>query len=212
MSSASPGQFRAARLSEPGEPPWDVALLYPLQGSWTERDYLDLGTNHLVEFSDGCIEVLPMPTKRHQQIVRYFFLALHQFVSSRGLGEALFAPLPVRLWPGKFREPDVVFLRPQRGEHAGQPEGADLAVEVVREGDENRRRDVETKRLEYARARIPEYWIVDPESIRVTVLVLEDAAYREHGVFGPGETATSVVLPGFAVSVGELFSRRIPLE
>jgi len=205
MSSASAFPSPASRLSQLGEPPWDVALLYPLQGSWTERDYLELGTNRLVEFSDGCIEVLPMPTKLHQRIVRFVFLVLQEFVSARGLGEVFFAPLPVRLWPGKFREPDLVFVRPGRGEHAGQPEGADLVMEVVSEGEENRRRDFETKPAEYAQAGIPECWIIDPESRRVTVLVLEDASYRQHGVFGPGETATSATLPGLAVAVADLF-------
>lgn len=183
-----------------------MALLYPLQGSWTEHDYLELGTNRLVEFSEGCIEVLSTPTKLHQRIARFLFLLLQECVSARALGEVFFAPLPVRLWPGKFREPDIVFVRPERGEYAGQPEGADLVVEVLSPGEENRRRDVETKRGEYARAGIPEYWIVDPEARRVTVLVLEGAAYREHGTFGPEDTATSATLPGLAVSVAELFA------
>ncbi len=81
MSSASARHFPTTRLSQPGEPPWDVALLYPLQGSWTEPDYQ-----------------------------------------------------------------------------------------------------------------------------RVTVLVLEDATYRQHGLLGLGDTATSVLLPGLAVSVTELFA------
>jgi len=206
MSSAAASQSPASRLSQLGEPPWDVALLYPLQGSWTERDYLELGTNRLVEFSDGCVEVLPMPTKLHQRIVRFLFLVLQEFVSARGLGEVFFAPLPVRLWPGKFREPDILFVRPERAEYGGQPEGADLVIEVVSEGEENRRRDFETKPQEYARARIPECWIVDPANQRVTVLVLEDSTYRQHGVFAPGDTATSAILPGLAVPVTDLFA------
>jgi Uma2 family endonuclease len=206
MSSASAHHSPTSRLSQPGEPPWDIALLYPLQGSWSESDYLELGTNRLVEFSDGCIEVLPMPTKLHQQIVRFLFLLVQQFVSARGLGEVLFAPLPIRLWPGKFREPDLVYLRQGRGEYRGQPEGADLVMEVLSEGEENHRRDFETKRQEYAQAGIPEYWIVDPEALRVRVLILEEGTYREHGDFGPGDTASSAVLPGLTVSVADLFA------
>jgi Uma2 family endonuclease len=206
MSSTSTTHFPVTGLSRPGDPPWDIALLYPPQGSWTEHDYLGLGTNHLVEFADGCIEVLPMPTKGHQRLVRFLAFLFQQFVLARGLGEVLFAPLPVRLWPRKYREPDLVFLRPGRGEYAGQPEGADLVVEVVSEGEENRRRDLEIKRQEYAQAGIPEYWIVDPDQQQVTVLVLTNGAYRQHGIFGPGDTATSVVLPELTVAVAELFA------
>jgi len=206
MSSVSAHDAPASRLSQPGEPPWDIALLYPLQGSWNESDYLELDTNHLVELSDGCIEVLPMPTKLHQRIAQFLFLVLHEFIAARGLGEVFLAPLPVRLWPGKFCEPDIVYLRQGRGEYRGQPEGADLVVEVLSEGEESHPRDFETKRQEYAQAGIPEYWIVDPESRRVTVLVLEEGTYREHGVFGPGDTASSVVLAGLAVSVADLFA------
>jgi hypothetical protein len=40
----------------------------PEQGAWTEEQYLRLTdhTNQLVEFTDGVLEVLPMPTDRHQ--------------------------------------------------------------------------------------------------------------------------------------------------
>ena len=47
------------------EPAWQIATLFPNQGVWDEGDYLALTTNHLVEFSDGYIEVLPMPTMSH---------------------------------------------------------------------------------------------------------------------------------------------------
>ncbi len=206
MNFPSTYDMRGSRLSKPGEPPWDIALLFPVQGNWSEGDYLELSTNHFVELSHGCIEVLPMPTKLHQRIVQFLFLVLHEFVSARKLGEVFVAPLPVRLWPGQFREPDIVYLRPGRGEFRGQPEGADLVMEVVSEGEENRRRDMEEKRKDYAQAGIAEYWIVDPETQRVTVLVLKEGTYREQGVFGPGDTASSVVPAGFAVSVSDLFA------
>ena len=60
------------------------------------------------------------------------------------------------------------------------------------------------------RARVPgrrrtEYWIVDPPEETLTVLTLDGEGYVEHGVFGGGETATSVLLPGFAVDVTAVF-------
>src|SRR2546423_14435448 len=85
------------------EPAWDIARLFPNQGVWDEGDYLALATNHLVEFSDGFIEVLPMPTSSHQFIVQYLSNLLLAFISRRNLGSVLFAPLRVRLRKGKFR-------------------------------------------------------------------------------------------------------------
>jgi len=187
-----------------------VALLFPLQGSWTEDDYLELDTTRPVEFSEGSIEVLPMPTKAHQRIVRFLFLLFDGYVTGKQIGEVLFSPLPVRLWPNKFREPDIIYLRSGRAEYRGRPVGADLVVEVISEGEENRRRDLETKPLEYARAGISEYWIVDPEKQQIVVLTLEGDAYREHGVFGMEERATSLLLPGMDVSVQETFAAGQP--
>src|SRR5579862_9280098 len=101
-------------VSRPGEPFWEIAYLYPTQGDWSEQDYLSLGTNHMVEFSDGCLEMLPMPTPFHQRIVHFLIRVFDAFVAANTAGELLFAPMPVRLWPGTFREPDIVYLRPDR--------------------------------------------------------------------------------------------------
>lgn len=188
-------------------PAWDIARLFPHQGHWTEEDYLALNTSQLVELVDGCVEVLPMPTIFHQLIVKYLHRALDDFVTPLALGLALFAPLPVRLWPVHLREPDVLFLRSGRVRDKKEPpDGADLVMEVVSEGEKNRERDLQIKRREYAKARIPEYWIVDPELQTISVLTLVDDEYQVHGEFHPGQLATSVLLPGFTVDVAAAFA------
>ena len=65
-----------------GEPAWDIALLYPEQGQWSDEDYLAAteSTNRLVELSDGMLEVLPMPKTTHQLIVQYLNGVLLAFV------------------------------------------------------------------------------------------------------------------------------------
>lgn len=183
------------------EPTWDIAHLFPAQGMWSEEEYLALRPNRLVEFSSGIVEVLTMPTESHQIIVAYVYGVLLAFVTQRRLGTVLFAPLRVRLWPGKYREPDVVFMLAEHAARRGEQfwDGADLVVEVV--SDDDRRRDVETKRHEYARAGIPEYWIVDPARGCITVLQLDGQRYRVHGEFERGTQATSVLLPGLVVDV-----------
>ena len=80
-------------------------------------------------------------------------------------------------------------------------EGADLVMVVVSPDDPER--DRVTKRVEYARAGIPESWIVDPMDGIITVLRLEGEAYVEHGIFPRGQTATSAALAGFSVDVTE---------
>ena len=69
--------------------------------------------------------------------------------------------------------------------------------------------DSEIKRREYALAAIPEYWLIDPTSQTVTVLVLPTDAdrYCVQGVYAAGSKAASASLPGFAVDVGALFTQ-----
>jgi Uma2 family endonuclease len=197
----------------PGRPAWEIAYLYPAQGSWSEADYFALESNHMIEFSDGWIEVLPMPTALHQLIAQFLFTALNVHVTAHALGQAYMAPLPVRLSAGKIREPDVLFLRPGRLKNVrGYPDGVDLAMEVVSDDPEGRKRDFETKREEYANAGIPEYWIVDPEKRRVIVLTLAGSSYRVFGDFRLGSVATSVLLPGFTVNIDDLFAPAVRIE
>lgn len=185
------------------EPAWDVALLFPAQGAWSEDDYLALETNQLVEFSHGRIEVLPMPTDRHQAIVGFLYLLIRQYTRARG-GVVRMAPLRIRLWQGKLREPDLLFLGHQTDTRRQEAfwTGADLVVEVVSPDDP--KRDLVDKRREYAQAGIPEYWIVNPHEESITVLQLATDRYVEHGIFTRGAVATSATLMGFAVPVDDV--------
>lgn len=188
------------------EPTWEIAQPFPGQGQWGEDEYLMLNTNHYVEFSYGRLEVLSMPSERHQDIALIMAELFRRFLRKTTVGKVAIAPLPVQLWPGKFREPDVLFMLVQnahrrRGQHWV---GADLVMEII--SPESRHRDTVTKRSEYAQAGIPEYWIVDPELHRITVLRLQDQDYVEHGDWGEGGLATSALLPGFSVSVDDVFA------
>ena len=142
-----------------------------------------------------------MPSPKHQKIVLFLYRILFRFVEAHSLGSLLVAPLSVRLWPGQFREPDLIFML---AEHSDREEedcwnGADLAIEVV--SPSNPSHDIETKRKEYAQAGIAEYWIVNPDTEIITVLRLDDDHYIEYGEFRRGERAASPLLPGFVVEV-----------
>src|SRR5512135_1014298 len=97
----------------PAAQEWKDVLeeLLPPQGNWSEEEYLVLTDhrNRLVEFTDGFLEVLPMPTDKHQNVLEFLFLAFYGFAKPRG-GKVHFAPLRLQIRPGKFREPDLLLL------------------------------------------------------------------------------------------------------
>ena len=200
--------MNTTRHSEVGEPVWELARLFPNQGRWTVEDYLALDIGCAVAYSDGFIEVLPIPTFGHQRIVKFLFLLLASYLQIDGVGgEVLFAPLPVKLGRRQYREPDILYLSAERIRQStgDYPIGGDLVMEVVSGSRSDRERDLIEKRYDYAQAGIPEYWIVDPEEKMISVLRLEGDKYAEHGRFGAGQVATSHPLLGFAVAVDEVW-------
>jgi Uma2 family endonuclease len=93
--------------------------------------------------------------------------------------------------------------------HEDYWDAADLVMEVVSTDKMDRRRDLQTKRREYARAGIPEYWMVDPKEGQITVLRLPGQRYVVYGEFPKGEQATSHLLQGFGVDVTQALSRSV---
>ena len=180
--------------------------LLPSQGSWSDDAYLWLTDhgNRLVELTDGHIQELPMPTDTHQAVLAFLYDLFRAWLGPRG-GVVRFSALRMRIREGKFREPDLLMLR-DRSDPRRQDRywlGADLVVEVVSPDDPGR--DLVEKRADYAEGGIPEYWIADPRDETITVLALEGDAYAEHGVFGRGEAAESLLFEGFAADVSAVF-------
>ena len=175
----------------------------------SEEKYLDLPGGKLVEFTNGFVEALPMPSEYHQDVVLNLVMALRAFVRSKNLGKVLCAPLPMKVDHLKYREPDVLFKRKQK--LSGNPQetkfwdGADLVVEVVSQGSENRRRDLVVKRAAYAAAKISEYWLVDLKKSQVTVLKLRSGKYVVHGTFLANDQVQSPLFPELALSVVDIF-------
>ncbi len=183
--------------------------ILPEQGTWSEAAYLWLtdNTNRLVEFTDGELEMLPMPTNKHQILLQFLFFAIHAAIHPLG-GIVQFAALRMRLPTGNYREPDLLALL--NADDARRQNrfwtGADLVAEVVSEDDPDR--DLVQKKREYAQAGISEYWIVNPLDETVIVYRLQGKRYARHGVFGRGQQATSALLPRLTVDVTALFDAK----
>ncbi len=195
--------------SQLGDPTWEIATFFPVQGDWTESEYLHLDSTRGIEFVEGRLEFKPMPTKLHQLIVGYLYRLLYAHVCGSKLGQVYLAGYRVRTTAKHYREPDLLVVLQEHEQAAARQftSVADLAVEVV--SDDDPARDLETKRAEYAAAGIPEYWIVDPRDQTITVLTLPPGAseYVEAGKYTAGQQAESVLLAGLRVDVAETFSQ-----
>ena len=185
-----------------------LAELLPGPGEWNEASYHFISERgRLVELSDGNIEVLPVPAEYHQLLAMRLAFALHAYAETHQLGQVRFAPLPVRLWAGKIREPDIMYMSNAHldriGEYWGVP---DLAVEIVSEGGEIH--DTRIKRAEYAHAGIGEYWIVDPavQTIELLTLNSETGSYNPGTLLTSDDTLASLMLRGFSLSLAQLFA------
>jgi Uma2 family endonuclease len=195
--------------SEP-EYAWEVATLFPEQGEWSEEAYLELTvqSNRRIEFTDGRLEFLPMPTDIHESLVEFLFFALREFAEQRKLGKVRWTGIRLRIRPRKFRLPDVIFLHKDHfhARHNRAWDSADLVMEVVSDDPKDRERDYEKKLLDYAEAKVAEYWIVD--YVRRVVLVhrLDEDRYTVLGQFTPGQQANSKLLDGFTIDVAALFA------
>ncbi|HYU74073.1 MAG TPA: Uma2 family endonuclease [Ktedonobacteraceae bacterium] len=179
----------------------------PPQGSWTYDDYAALPDDgQRYEIVNGVLVMAPAPTPEHQDIVGEIYACLRTHVKLAGLGRVFMGPIDVVLGPKNVFQPDVLIVlnahldRIQAKNIVGAP---DLVVEVVSPGSGVM--DRIAKYSVYARAGIPEYWIVKPEKQTVEVFVLEDGEYRLLGTFSGQQNLPSRVVPGLPARVEQFF-------
>jgi Uma2 family endonuclease len=159
------------------------------------------------ELARGVLEVSNVPNDPHGQVVSNLYGSIasyrqtHTGVVLRFGGGAEFQFLLPRMISG--RHPDLaVVLRGAPRDWRGRTLPA-LAAEVVSKSSV--KRDYETKREEYLAYGLLEYWIVDPLKRQVTVLTRHGDEWNEV-VLRDQQVITSLVLPGFATTVAELWS------
>ncbi|UBF24108.1 Uma2 family endonuclease [Kovacikia minuta CCNUW1] len=100
--------------------------------------------------------------------------------------------LPLEQWAGLKKRESVIAL------HEPPPL---LVVEVV--SPSTATEDYRAKRSEYAVLNIPEYWIVDPIQLLVTVCTLREGAYDDQ-VFQESESIVSPTFPGFNLTAAQV--------
>ena len=178
-------------------------------------EYLALPDDgRIVEWVDGEI-IRHMPaTQIHQDVASYIEALLRLYVNRLRLGRVFDVPFEVRLWPdGPAREPDVLFIGRERLGQLTERRfegGPDLVVEVVSPGSVTI--DRVDKFLEYERAGVSEYWLIDPRAHQqqADFYVRDDAGRFAAAPLDDNGVFTSAVLPGFRLKVAWLWQAELP--
>jgi Uma2 family endonuclease len=169
----------------------------------TLEEYLayDDGTDTRYELVDGELVEMPPESDRNNLISLYLLSQFLKFVPIQ-LIRHKDTELVVIGNRTRVRLPDLMILTQELFEAIAlgratitpdMPSPA-MVVEVVSPGKVNEDRDYRYKRSEYAARGISEYWIVDPEKARITLLTLVDGLYEE-SVFQGNEIIKSATFP-----------------
>jgi Uma2 family endonuclease len=160
------------------------------------------------ELARGVLEVSEVPNDPHGVVVWRLISKIRDYdrehprvVYRAGGGSEFRLWLPI-LISGRNPDVAVALLNTPKDWRGRRPPS--LAFEVVSEGSEAHARDYVTKRAEYLAYGLREYWIVDPRTKCVTVLIRDGDAWVEP-VYRDDQQAQSLVLPGFAIGVRELW-------
>jgi Uma2 family endonuclease len=184
--------------------------LQSAEATWTYARWEQLPDDgNRYEVIDGVLYMSTAPGNRHQYIVSCLVEQVGMPMKHDGVALYTFAPIGL-LMPGcEPVQPDFLLLRAERAalffeddRIRGVP---DLIAEILSPG--NPEHDLVTKRAAYARAGVPEYWIVRPETQDVIVLTSPAPGrsdFSDERVFTTADDLVSPTLP-VRVPVAALF-------
>jgi Uma2 family endonuclease len=171
---------------------------------WTIDDLESLPDDgNRYEIFDGSLLVSPHADVSHGAVS----IKLHRILTFQAPGDLFVGhDIGVSRKTTSYLVPDLFVVRANALEMrraALDPADVLLVAEVLSPG--NRGRDLVLKRHEYAAARIPLYWIVDPGERAMRVFELDGAAYREVETVRP-DSAWSTTRPfPLTLDLGDVF-------
>lgn len=146
------------------------------QGEYTLEDYYALPDDVRAELIDGVLYDMATPTFVHQDILRNLVFQLEMCMQAHPCGCRLFfSPMNVQLDCDErtMLQPDILIFcdntKMRKRVYFGAP---DFVVEIL--SPSTRKKDVTVKLRKYIGAGVREYWIVDPDTERVFVYLIEE--------------------------------------
>jgi len=170
----------------------------------TAEEYFELGeSDDRYELIDGVVCMSPSPTPKHQNLAARVVSLIDTYLIRQPVGH-VFLELDVYVGKGPsgrdlVYRPDVVFVRATPGEDVPERiwKPPHLVVEVL--SPSTRRLDLETKKSDYERAGVLEYWVLDPKKKEMTFYRLIDPRYQ--AVDPQGDRFSSEAIPGFVLDL-----------
>ena len=181
----------------------------PATTELTYEDYQKTSDDQRYELPNGALMISPSPNTAHQSVQAELGWRMAQFVREGSLGHLLFAPTDVVLSRTDVVQPDLLFISSDRVNTIAPAniQGApDLIVEI--RSDSTAERDESFKRQLYADSGVEEYWLVDPESATISVLLLAENGYEKAATYTLGQTLISPMLDGLSINLDDLFLDR----
>lgn len=182
----------------------------------TYEDFLrfpDDGLRH--ELIDGVHYVTASPAWRHQELLGRLFLAVGNHLAAHpGIGHVVLSPFDTVFSQWDVVEPDLIFVAKNQLDIVTEAniQGAPaLVVEIL--SPSTRKRDLGIKQQLFDRGGVQEYWVVDPIATAVVVYRRgPDGGLPKVSQLSADGTATlsTSLLPGFELSVAQLFARLLP--
>lgn len=186
----------------------DANAAAPLRGlRMSAEEFLaipDDGFNY--ELVSGVVVMSPSPIPRHQAVAGEIFTQIALFLRSNPVGQVL-AEIDVFLGRDEagrdlVYKPEVVFLTDEQWARVGDriAEPPAVTVEVISRG--SRQLDTKTKKQDYERFGVREYWLIDPERRTMTFYRLQDGRYVEAAP--ADQKFASQAIPGFSLDLAEI--------
>src|ERR1017187_777489 len=174
-----------------------------------DADPEDFDQEWSYELINGVLVVSPIPLEQERDPNDELGYVLRAFKEFHPNGMALDKTLPEQyVKTGRNRrnrrKPDRVIWA-GLGRLPRKWETPTVIVEFVSSRKRDRERDYETKREEYRKVKVQEYWIIDRFEKIMTVHVLENGGYRKKVVTAK-QTYRTKLLPGFEVPLARLFA------
>lgn len=165
-------------------------------------EYFALGeTFERYELIDGVVCMSPSPSLGHQRIIADITIQIGAFLATDPLGDVA-VEIDVRFVDDLVYRPDVIFLSKEKAARCRErvTEVPDVIVEVI--SPDSRSFDTQTKKHDYERFGVGEYWLIDPQRKSFAFFRLAKGKFVE--AEADGDTFRSQSIDGLSLDLSRL--------